>query len=86
MFCIVDHETLRLSFSTDYASVIAHGKIELVEKEDEKKNGLMALLERCAPKRLVEGNTYIDQAVLNTAVYKFTVEKIEGKQRKDYDE
>lgn len=82
-FCIVDHETLRPElFSTDYASVIAHGKIELVEKEDEKKNGLMALLERCAPKRLVEGSTYIDRAVLNTAVYKFTVEKIEGKQRK----
>lgn len=41
----------------------------------------MALLERCAPKRLVEGSTYIDRVVLNTAVYKFTVEKIEGKQR-----
>ena len=40
-FCIVDHETLRPElFSTDYASVIAEGKIELVEKEDEKKEWL----------------------------------------------
>ncbi|WP_438588740.1 pyridoxamine 5'-phosphate oxidase family protein [Dubosiella newyorkensis] len=51
-------------FSTDYASVIAHGKIELVEKEDEKKElALMALLERCAPNDSWKEVRMIDRAV-----------------------
>lgn len=82
-FCVIDHAIDRPDlFSTDYASVIVNGTVELVKEEEEIKEGLFALIEHLAPQRIEDGKAYIDRAWENTAVFKLNIQEWSGKERK----
>ncbi len=81
-FCVVDHARNRPDlFSTDYASILVNGPIEIVKDERERKKGLLALIERFAPQRLEEGQAYVERAWKDTAVFKLTIRQWSGKAR-----
>lgn len=82
-FCVVDHETLVPEiFSTDYASAIVFGTLEIVKDEDEKKEALLALIEHLAPENMEKGAEYINRSWQNACVFKLNMEQCTGKERR----
>lgn len=82
-FCAVgDTEPLRDKFTTRYISAIAQGKAVLVTDPEQKKAGLMKLIEKYSPEFLEKGRQYVEHDANITALIKMEVEKLSGKQRK----
>lgn len=82
-FCVVGKtEQLRDKFTTNYISAIVQGKAVLVSDLEEKKAGLMTLIEKYSPEFLEKGRMYVEHDACKTALIKINIEKISGKQRK----
>jgi len=72
---------LALEFSMQYESVIAYGKIRVVENEADKKRFLYGLIEKYFP-GMVAGEHYrpiTDKELKRTSVYAIAIEKWSGK-------
>ena len=81
-FCVVGKtEVLPEKFGTKYESAIVFGKVFEVTDE-EKHNGLLALLRKYSPGFIEEGLRYVESTGGKTRVYKIVPESITGKSRK----
>jgi len=78
-FCVVaDAEIIPEEFSTRFRSVIAFGNaVEVFE--DEKRAGLLALLQRYSSEYIAEGKKYIASDTNKIKVFKIEIEHITGK-------
>lgn len=81
-FCVVnDVQLLPSDFSTKYKSVIVFGKAKEV-KEEEKRKGLVLLLEKYSKDYMMEGGKYIQAMWDKTKVIKIDIEHISAKGKK----
>ena len=81
-FTVVDAvELMPAAFATKYKSVIVFGKIIVVEDIEEKRKGLISLVEKYSPDFYEAGLRYIDNAFEKTKVLKIEVSKMTGKAR-----
>lgn len=81
-FTVIDEvEILPAKFGTKYKSVILFGKIVVVEEKVEKRQGLIAMIQKYSPDFYESGLQYIDNAIEKTKVLKIEVENITGKER-----
>lgn len=81
-FCVVGKtKVLQDKFSTEYESVIVFGKASEA-KDEEKKEALIAILEKYSPDFKLEGLQYIDRAIEKTCVVKIEITKVTGKARR----
>ncbi|MDP8322708.1 MAG: pyridoxamine 5'-phosphate oxidase family protein [Candidatus Stygibacter australis] len=81
-FCVVGKtKVIQSEFTTKYESVICFGKAGIVEGE-EKKKGLMGLIEKYSPDYLNAGLKAIEKSLKNVAVIKLEIEYISGKASK----
>jgi len=81
-FCVVGKtEVLPAKFSTRFESAIAAGTVTEAESDDKRK-GLMLLVEKYSPDFLKEGEAYIDRAIDTVIVLKMNIEVLTGKASK----
>ncbi|GET25943.1 pyridoxamine 5'-phosphate oxidase family protein [Prolixibacter sp. NT017] len=81
-FCVVGKtEVLPAKFSTRFESAIAAGTITEAAGDDKRK-GLLLLVEKYSPDYLKEGKAYIDRAFDTVIVLKMNIESLTGKARK----
>lgn len=81
-FCVVGNtKVLSKEFSTEYESVIVFGRAAEVQ-EEEKKEVLLAIVNKYSKGFENEGIAYINRAVNKTCVVKIQVDNITGKARK----
>lgn len=81
-FCVVGNtEIIPEKFTTKFESVIVFGRVTILEGED-KKRGLLALVEKYSKDFLEKGKAYIDSDMILTTVFKVDIEHFSGKQRK----
>ncbi|TCS83056.1 pyridoxamine 5'-phosphate oxidase family protein [Tepidibacillus fermentans] len=81
-FCVVGQtKPLPEQFSMGYQSVIVFGTVEEVEGE-EKREGLIALLEKYASDNMEKGMKYLEKDQHRTKVLKLTIDHMTGKNRK----
>lgn len=78
---IGDVEVMPAAFATKYKSAILLGTIMVVEDIEEKRKGLIAMLEKYSPDFYKAGLDYIDNAFEKTKVLKIKVSQISGKVR-----
>lgn len=72
-----------LEFSVEYASVVAHGRVEIVGGDAEKRRFLERLLRKYAP-HLEPGRDYrpiTDDELARTAVHRLRIERWAGKEK-----
>ena len=72
-----------LEFSTEYASVVAFGRVRIVQDEAEQRHGLQGLLDKYFP-ALRPGVHYrpiIEEELARTSVYAFEIDAWSGKQK-----
>jgi len=74
-------EIMPAKFATKYKSIILFGKIVVVGEREEKRQGLIAIIQKYSPDFYEPGLRYIDNAFEKTKVLKIEVEKITGKER-----
>jgi|SRR5208337_2469186 len=80
-FCVVGHtEILPSQFGTIYESAIVFGKVAEVEA-DEKRKGLLYLIEKYSKDFIPEGLKTIDQNFENVQVLKLSIQSLTGKAR-----
>lgn len=83
-FTIVDSvELLASKFSTKYRSVVVFGKVQIVETPEEKKQGLIKIVEKLSPDFVENGIKYIDGAFDRVTVLRMDVEHMTGKSHKE---
>lgn len=83
-FCVMGEvETLPDKFSTKYESVIIFGKAEEVKEENEKKAGLLAIIEKYSFDYMDSGIKYINSDYQKTALFRIVIEHITGKKAID---
>lgn len=72
-----------LEFSTEYASVVAFGRVRLVDDEAEQRHGLQGLLDKYFPdlRPGVHYRPIIEEELRRTAVYAIEIEAWSGKQK-----
>jgi len=81
-FCVVGKtQVLPSKFATNYESVIIRGEV-LEITGDEKRQGLIFLLEKYAPGYIGKGLQYIKTTEGKTRVFKILVHSITGKARR----
>ena len=81
-FCVVgESKPLPDQFSVRYQSVIVFGTIEEVNGE-EKRESLMAFLEKYAADNIEKGMKYLEKDHDRTKVLKLKIDHISGKNRK----
>lgn len=79
-FTIVDSvELLPSKFSTKYRSVVVFGKLQIVNDTDEKKNGLIKIIEKLSPDFVEKGIKYIDGAFDRVTVVRMDIDHMTGK-------
>lgn len=74
-------ELIPSAFSTKYESVIATGSAEMVEG-DEKRKGLVLLVEKYSPQYVAEGKAYIEKLFDATEVFRIRIDGVTGKARR----
>ena len=83
-FTIVDSvELLASKFSTKYRSVVAFGKVQVVEDPEEKKQGLIKIVEKLSPDFVENGIKYINGAFDRVTVLRMDIEHMTGKSHKE---
>ena len=72
-----------LEFSTEYASVVAFGRVRLVEEEAEQRHGLQGLLDKYFPdlRPGVHYRPIIEEELRRTSVYAVEIDAWSGKQK-----
>ncbi len=77
--CVGDTEIIPEKFTTKYESAIVYGNIRIVEDDEERFEGLLALVKKYSPTFLEEGKQYIERAFGKTAVIAIDIGEITGK-------
>ena len=81
-FTVIDAvEVMPAAFATKYKSAIVFGKIVVVEEREEKRQGLIAMIQKYSPDFYEPGLRYIENAFESTKVLKIEVHKMTGKAR-----
>ena len=80
-FCVVSEDNIvPEEFTTYYKSVIAFGRVELIEDEKEKINALMLLTKKYSPEESRENTKKeIDGSLKRVTILKFNIEHLSGK-------
>ena len=79
-FCVVAQDSVvPEKFTTCYQSAIAFGRACIVTDSEEKRQALMALVEKYAPDHIESGRRYLEAEFNQTAVVKVTMEHLTGK-------
>ncbi len=82
-FCVVgSSKVLPSKFGTLYESAIITGKIDEIDG-DEKREGLVAILEKYSADYIKEGKEYIENSFDRVKVLRLTIGSISGKARKE---
>ncbi|WP_027398669.1 pyridoxamine 5'-phosphate oxidase family protein [Anaerovorax odorimutans] len=82
-FCVVDSvKILPDKFDTLFRSAIIFGQAQLVNDQEEKKEALIALLEKYSKEYMENGIKYMNIEWDNTSVVKIAIEHITGKAQK----
>ena len=80
-FCVVaQDEIVPAEFTTYFKSVIAFGRVRLMEDGEEKITTLRKLAERYSPDQMAAGEREIETSIAHTAMIEFTVEHLTGKE------
>lgn len=81
-FTVVDSvELLPASFATKYKSAVVFGKISVIEDADEKRKGIMAILNKYSAEHYESGVKYINSAFDKMKVLKIEISRMTGKAR-----
>ena len=79
-FCVVAQDSVvPEKFTTRYQSAIAFGRACIVTDSEEKRQALMALVEKYAPDHIESSRHYLEADFNQTAVVKVTMEHLTGK-------
>ena len=79
-FCVVGHSrVVPANFTTEFESVIAHGRARVVEAEDERRMALRAIVEKYSAEHAKEGFAAIERSLHRTAVIAVEIESYSGK-------
>ena len=79
-FCVVGHSrVVSEHFTTEFESVIAHGRARVVEAEDERRMALRAIVEKYSAEHAEEGLKAIERSLHRTAVIAVEIESFSGK-------
>jgi nitroimidazol reductase NimA-like FMN-containing flavoprotein (pyridoxamine 5'-phosphate oxidase superfamily) len=77
---VIDHsETYAEEYANNFCSVIAFGKIEVVDDPDEKLARLMAFTLKFVPENPERTEEVVAKDVRGVTVFKFTIEHLTGK-------
>ena len=83
-YCVIDADEVDIAQTTTrYRSVIAFGRVRMVEDEALKRSILMQLGLRFCPGMEDKILSEIDASIARTGVVEFTIEHISGKENKD---
>lgn len=83
-FTIVDSvELLASKFSTKYRSVVVFGKMQIVSDAEEKKQGLVKIVEKLSPDYVEKGIKYINGAFDRVTVVRMDIDHMTGKSHKE---
>lgn len=66
-------------FNTQFRSVTVFGKVTVAEKEEEKRQGLVAIIKKLSPQHMEAGLEYIDSALAKVTVLRLDISKMTGK-------
>lgn len=75
-------ELMPEKFGTKYLSALCTGWVSILESEEEKREGIEAILRKYSPQHLDAGMKYIDAAMDRIYILRFQIEEITGKGRK----
>ena len=82
-FCVVGHSrVVSEHFTTEFESVIAHGRARVVEVENERRMALRAIVEKYSAEHIEEGLKAIERSIHRTAIIAITVDSFSGKIKK----
>ncbi len=73
------------SFTLEFESAIAFGKAEIVEDDEEKREGLRAISQRFLPKHMDAFDAAVEWSLSRTAVVRITITEPPVGKRKAYD-
>ncbi len=83
-FCVVGKTELSPStFSTNYESAIAFGKLTVCEAEEERMRGIWLIADKYSPEFREKAEKYIAGSMPRTAILKLEIEHISGKAKKN---
>lgn len=79
-FCVVGHSrVVSEHFTTEFESVIAHGRACVVEGDDERRKALRAIVEKYSAEHIEEGLKAIERSIHRTAIIAIAVDSFSGK-------
>ena len=82
-FCVVGHSrVVSEHFTTEFESVIAHGRARVVEADDERRKALRAIVEKYSAEHSEEGLKAIERSIHRTAIIAITIDSFSGKIKK----
>ena len=82
-YCVVaEREVVPEEVSTNYRSAIVFGRAVRVEDREERRRGLMALLERFCAEHMEAGLRELENDFDHTAVIRIDIHRITGKARR----
>jgi nitroimidazol reductase NimA-like FMN-containing flavoprotein (pyridoxamine 5'-phosphate oxidase superfamily) len=73
------------SFTLEFRSAMAKGKVELVTDRDEQIKGLKAVSERFLPSHMDAFDDAVERSLPHTSVYRITLTETPTGKRKQYD-
>lgn len=79
---VSEHEVVPEEFSSRFKSCIVFGKMTLAENDEEKRRGLLALVDKYSPDFYEKGLKEIDKYWNALKVMKIEIESINGKHHK----
>jgi hypothetical protein len=85
-YCVVtEREVVPAEVATNYRSAVVFGRAVRVEDREERRRGLMALLEKFCPNHMEAGLRELAQEFERTAVLRVDIHRITGKARRKLD-
>lgn len=80
-YCVIDASDVdRENYSTRYRSVIAFGRVRVVQEDERKLHALRAIGDKFCPDTPEKTGAEIRGAIAHTAVLEFSMEHISGKE------
>lgn len=80
-YCVIDADQVDAeALSTRFRSVIAFGRVRMVEDAELKRRALMAVGEKFAPANMKKAMLEIDESIHHTGIIELTIEHLSGKE------
>ena len=80
-FCVIDQDIIvPEKYTTCYRSVIAFGKVRILNKDTEKRSAIELLTEKYSPDHTEGGQKEIEQAFSRFCMIELTIEHMTGKE------